>query len=57
MVRALFEAPSVSWVYREAAPDLAERPEDIAFNSVRRQLAVAIGGAVRDLPVVAASVS
>ncbi len=28
MKRALFEAPSVSWVYREAAPDLAERPED-----------------------------
>ena len=57
MVRALFEAPSVSWVYREAAPDLAERPEDIAFQSVRRQLAVAIGGAVRDLPVIVASVS
>jgi molecular chaperone DnaK (HSP70) len=56
MVRALFEAPSVSWVYREAAPDLAERPEDIAFQSVRRQLAVAIGGAVRDLPVIVASV-
>jgi molecular chaperone DnaK (HSP70) len=51
MARALFEAPSVSWSYREAAPDLAERPEDIAFHSVRRQLAVAIGGAVRDLPI------
>ena len=56
MVRALFEAPSVSWLYREAAPDLAERPEDIAFHSVRRQLAVAIGGAVRDLPVLVAPV-
>lgn len=57
MVRELLEAPSVSWSYREAAPDLAERPEDIAFHSVRRQLAVAIGGAVRDLPVIVASVS
>ncbi len=56
MVRELFERPSVPWSYREAAPDLAERPEDIAFNSVRRQLAVAIGGAIRDLPVVTASV-
>ncbi len=50
MVRSLYESPSIAWTYRDAAPDLAERPEDIAFNSVRRQLAVAIGGAVRDLP-------
>ena len=56
MVRALVETPSISWLYREAAPDLAERPEDIAFHSVRRQLAVAIGGAVRDLPVLVAPV-
>jgi hypothetical protein len=51
MVRRLFDTPGVSWVYREAAPDLAVRPEDIALQSVRPQLAVAIGGAVRDLPV------
>jgi molecular chaperone DnaK (HSP70) len=51
MVRELFDTPSVSWLYREAAPNLAERPEDIAFQNVRPQLAVAIGGAVRDLPV------
>jgi molecular chaperone DnaK (HSP70) len=57
MVRALLEHPSVLWSYREAAPDLADRPEDIAFHSVRRQLAVAIGGAVRDLPVLVAPVS
>jgi len=56
MVRSLVESPSIPWRYRDAAPDLAERPEDIAFHSVRRQLAVAIGGAVRDLPPVVASV-
>jgi molecular chaperone DnaK (HSP70) len=51
MVRDLFDTPSVSWLYRQAALDLATRPEDIAFQNVRPQLAVAIGGAVRDLPV------
>jgi molecular chaperone DnaK (HSP70) len=50
MVRELFDIRSGSWLYREAAPDLATRPEDIAFQNVRPQLAVAIGGAVRDLP-------
>ena len=57
MVRSLYESPSIPWIYRDAAPDLAERPEDIAFHSVRRQLAVAIGGAVRDLPSVVAVVN
>jgi len=56
MVRALVEAPSVRWRYAEGAPDLVERPRDIEFNSVRRQLVVAIGGAVRDLPVQTPSV-
>lgn len=56
MVRALFDAPSVPWLYCEAAPDFAERPEDLDFYPVRRQLVVAIGGAVRDLPVVTARV-
>lgn len=50
MIRSLYENPSVSWAYAAPAPDLAERPEDLDFHSVRRQLAVAIGGAVRDLP-------
>jgi molecular chaperone DnaK (HSP70) len=50
MVRALYEKPSVSWAYTDPAPDLAERPGDVDFQAVRRQLAVAIGGAVRDLP-------
>jgi molecular chaperone DnaK (HSP70) len=51
MVRALYDSPSVQWTYTAPAPDLAERPEDLEFHMVRRQLAVAIGGAVRDLPV------
>jgi len=51
MVRALYDRPSISWMYAAPAPDLAERPEDIDFHAVRRQLAVAVGGAVRDLPV------
>lgn len=50
MVRALYEHPSIPWTYLAPAPDLAQRPEDIDFHKVRRQLAVAIGGAVRDLP-------
>jgi len=56
MVRALFETPSIPWLYCEAAPDLAERPEDISFFPVARQLVVAIGGAVRELPVMTAPV-
>jgi hypothetical protein len=50
MIRSLYEHPSVPWTYAASAPDLAERPEDLDFHSVRRQLAVAVGGAVRDLP-------
>jgi molecular chaperone DnaK (HSP70) len=57
MVRSLYERPSIEWTYRHAAPDLAERPEDIAFHSLRRQLAVAIGGAVRDQPPIVAVVA
>lgn len=51
MVRALYESPSISWTYTAPAPDLAERPEDVDFHAVRRQLAVAVGGAMRDLPI------
>jgi molecular chaperone DnaK (HSP70) len=51
MVRALYENPSLPWTYTTPAPDLAEHPEDVDFHSVRRQLAVAVGGAVRDLPI------
>ncbi|MBO0755557.1 MAG: hypothetical protein J2P54_06825 [Bradyrhizobiaceae bacterium] len=56
MIRSLYENPSVPWSYAAPAPDLAERPEDLDFHSVRRQLAVAIGGAVRDLPRQAAPI-
>jgi len=55
MIRSLYDNPSVPWTYTDPALDLAERPEDLDFHAVRRQLAVAIGGAVRDLPVQSAS--
>lgn len=51
MVQSLYKEPSVPWTYIAPAPDLAERPEDADFHTVRRQLAVAIGGAMRDLPI------
>jgi molecular chaperone DnaK (HSP70) len=49
MVRLLASEPSVEWTYLDAAPELPkEMSEDMKI--VRRQLAVAIGGAVKDLP-------
>ncbi len=57
MVRDLAEDKSIPWPHCEAAPDLAERPDEIAFHAVRRQMAVAIGGAVRDLPIMTSSIS
>jgi len=49
MVRLLATDPSVEWTYLDAAPELPrEMSEDMRI--VRRQLAVAIGGAVKDLP-------
>ena len=49
MVRLLASDPSVDWTYLDAAPELPEEmSEDMKI--VRRQLAVAIGGAVKDLP-------
>ncbi|MFZ1106449.1 MAG: hypothetical protein WAN86_26900, partial [Hyphomicrobiaceae bacterium] len=49
MVRLLASDPSVDWTYQDAAPELPEEmSEDMKI--VRRQLAVAIGGAVKDLP-------
>jgi hypothetical protein len=49
MVRLLASDPSVEWNYLDAAPEL---PRDMSedMKVVRRQLAVAIGGAVKDLP-------
>src|SRR5260370_17330894 len=46
MVRDLFDTPSVSWLYRQAALDLATRPEDIAFQNVLPQLPVPIPSSV-----------
>ncbi|MGH6815629.1 MAG: hypothetical protein ACREC6_07990 [Hyphomicrobiaceae bacterium] len=51
MVRALYEKPGIPWKYVESSVDLVERPEDLDYLDVRPQLAVAIGGAMRDLPI------
>jgi hypothetical protein len=49
MVRLLASDPSVEWNYLDAGPEL---PRDMSedMKVIRRQLAVAIGGAVKDLP-------
>jgi hypothetical protein len=49
MVRLLASDPSVEWAYLDAAPELPQQMSD-DMKAVRRQLAVAIGGAVKDLP-------
>ena len=56
MVRALANDPRRDWIFLEASPDLAGLSDDPDFTRVARQLAVAIGGAVRDLPVQTAPV-
>jgi molecular chaperone DnaK (HSP70) len=50
MVRELATNPPMDWIFRDAAPELPTGPIDENLKTVRRQLAVAIGGAVRDLP-------
>jgi hypothetical protein len=50
MVKDLVTNPPISWTYQEASPEIPDGPLDDEFRVVRRQLAVAIGGAVRDLP-------
>ena len=50
MVRSLYENPSVPWTYKCPAPDLLQRHADVGLQTALRQLAVAIGGAVSDLP-------
>jgi hypothetical protein len=47
MVRELVTNPSRPWKYVNASPELADGSND-DLKRVRRQLAVAIGGAVRD---------
>jgi hypothetical protein len=51
MVRDLAANPPVSWHYVAASPELPQGAVDHEFLAVRRQLAVAIGGAVRDVPI------
>jgi hypothetical protein len=50
MVRELATNPPVRWRFLDAAPELPTDPIPEDIKNVRRQLAVAIGGAVRDLP-------
>lgn len=50
MVRALAIEPDVSWHYEVAIPNLAAKAEELDFYSIYPQLAVAIGGAIQDLP-------
>ena len=50
MVQDLYRKPSVPGLYEERAPDILEDDEAFPFDNVRRQLAVAIGGAMLELP-------
>jgi molecular chaperone DnaK (HSP70) len=50
MVRDFVTNPPMPWKYLEASPEIPDGPFDEGFLAVRRQLAVAIGGAVQDLP-------
>jgi molecular chaperone DnaK (HSP70) len=50
MVKALAADPGISWHYEEANPNVAANAEELDFYNVYRQLAVAIGGAIQDLP-------
>lgn len=50
MVKALAADPGVSWHYEEAKPNVAGNAEELDFYNVYRQLAVAIGGAIQELP-------
>jgi hypothetical protein len=52
MVQDLLQNPGIPGIYTEASPEFLENEEKFDFDSSRRQLAVAIGGAMRDLPVV-----
>jgi molecular chaperone HscA len=56
MVMSLASAPSMEWTYVAAAPEIPDGPISEDFRIVRPQLAVAIGGAVQDLPRVTAPV-
>jgi molecular chaperone DnaK (HSP70) len=50
MVRALLENHGLPGLYTPRSPELLEEEHAFAFDTIRPQLAVAIGGAVKDLP-------
>jgi hypothetical protein len=50
MVKALADDTGISWHYEVATPNMAADAEELDFYNVFRQLAVAIGGAIKDLP-------
>lgn len=50
MVKDFVTNPPMLWRYLEASPEIPDGPVATDFLGLRRQLAVAIGGAVRDLP-------
>lgn len=54
MVADLKRDADAIWTTSIASPDFAERSNDPDFQAVRRQVAVAVGGAIRDLPAVTA---
>lgn len=54
MVTDLKRDSDAFWTTSVADPDFAEHSSDPDFQRVRRQVAVAVGGAIRDLPAVTA---
>lgn len=56
MVKDLADNPGIDWKYAPASREIAGFPDDPGAAAVGRQLAVAIGGAIRDLPVETAPV-
>jgi molecular chaperone DnaK (HSP70) len=50
MVQELVKDPCLPGLYTPAAPEFLEDDVPFPFDGVRRQLAVAVGGAMRDLP-------
>jgi hypothetical protein len=50
MVKDFVTNSPMPWKYLEASPEIPDGPLEEDFRAVHRQLAVTIGGAVRDLP-------
>jgi hypothetical protein len=51
MVADLVSNPPLPWTYTTHLRDISHLPSDPALQAVNRQLAVAIGGAVEDIPL------